>query len=165
MSTRFFLVIFFSFFTITASAARRVVVANLSLSEKQFLQNWIVPDSTVITPENALREISQHVDARKVTHSRLQQEYFGFAVYGGHVILHEVGRQMLRTEKMSGAIYRDLTSDLGVPPPDLIARAPQILNTYKLTRQLDHVMDEDIKPIVYVDPQHKLGLSHQRVIE
>ncbi len=149
------------------NAAIRVSLDSTSLSELKQTFNVAVPGESVqqsVSTTNALRFVSQHLDANHMLHRRLQQEYLGFPVFGGFAISHHVTGASIkhtRSDSMSGVVYRDLKTDLGQPKTTFIAQASRALQQFKTQYANQTITDERVKPIVYVDEQAKAHWAYQ----
>jgi pseudolysin len=126
------------FFTKISGAAVKINASQLSAAEQQQL----------VLQDDALLKISEHTDVNNITHKRLQQEYLGFMVYGGYVIVHEAQHKV---KNMNGAIYRDLEMDLGQPDINFVHNAANVLAKFKEKYFDQTVLDEKITPMIYLD--------------
>lgn len=135
------------------SAAERVALQHLSFHELQQMTQVLLPDKpqpTTLLAINSLRFLSQHTDIKHVTHTRMQQTYAGFPVFGGYAILH---RQAQAVMSMNGAVYRGLQQELGQPDPSFLKRSQSVLEQF-IAQYPDHdIREKQITPIVYIDDQ------------
>ena len=146
-------------------AASRISVSQLSYQDRQQLQSWIVSSnspSPALAKDNVLREISQHQDDKHITHRRMQQEYHGFMVYGGYVILHaHDSKKIMVSDHINGAIYRDLDTELGLPDLNFVPNSLQFLEHFKTEFNTQTVLDEQVVPMVYIDNNHKAHWAYR----
>lgn len=136
-----------------AIAAQRVVLHNQSVSE---LQKTITlfpdPASKNTIKSDTLSFISEHHDAKNVTHTRMQQEYLGFPVYGGHVILHQKPGSLVQAAVASGAVYSLLAPDLGLLAPQHFAdHADPVLKTFQANYAGARLSQAQVEPVIYID--------------
>lgn len=129
----------------------QLVLPNVKLS----LRGSSIPPST-----DELRFIKQRTDENKMSHVRFQQQYAGFPVFGGYVIMHSPRpAQTLLTArkevKMNGVIYRDLKAELGLPSTAFVADAAIALQQFKAQYKSQLVSDEHVTPMVYVNDNSK----------
>lgn len=140
-------------FTFTAHAAERVKLQHISFNQLQQMTQIILPDKpqpTRIIATNALRFMSQHTDNRQITHLRMQQEYAGFPVFGGNVVLHRRAQQIL---SLNGSIYQGLQDELGQPEPTFVSQGKIVLEQFITQYKPDEVKIKQVIPMVYIDEQ------------
>lgn len=146
--------IFLISFSFYVNAAEYVPLQHISVPELTKLVNIILPDKQnpkLRFSENTLKFISKHTDLNQVIHTRLQQEYLGFPVFGGYAILHE---KKLDLTSVNGAIYKNLNQDLGDKPPFTKKREQGIYNQFAKSFHDKNIADKHIEPIVYIDEQN-----------
>lgn len=116
---------------------------------------------------NELRFLQQHIDKKHMIHTRLQQFYFGFPVFGGYAIMHGTGSAgtMWATKQkpasMNGVVFQGLSADLGKPSPDFITHGTNALEYFKSKFSGKKVMDGSVEPMVYVDGNHQAHWAYQ----
>ena len=116
---------------------------------------------------NELHLIQQHQDRKHVMHARMQQYYSGFPVFGGYAILHgaQSVSQMWASNKqpvsMNGVVYQGLAADLGQPATDFVARGDDALQHFKSQYSSQHVSDETVRPIIYIDARSRAYWAYE----
>ena len=118
------------------------------------------------TTANSLKFIHQQTDQNNITHVRLQQEYLGFAVFGGYAILHTPGSTKTLTNgnenvKMNGTIYQGLQQELGTPAHDFTANAKIALEKFKALYPNNKITEPTVDPIVFLDQNRKAHWAYK----
>jgi pseudolysin len=157
-------------------AARPLDLTNTTLQQVQKQFYLDVPGVKTLRANsndgvsNALSLVKSNTDKKKMTHSRLQQAYAGFPVFGGDVIIHSkaslansiISQQATTaTTKMNGFLYLDLETDLGKAPADFVANKEKALTSFKAPYLGHTISDEEVVPLVYIDNQHKAHWAYQ----
>lgn len=144
--------------TLPLHAAQFVALQKTSFDQLQDDFHLMLSDERPVIPQsgNALRFINQRTDNHHITHIRLQQEYAGFPVFGGFAILHSInGVNTLLNKKhpihMNGAVYNGLKAELGEPDRLFLATASKALEQFKSTFADQHILDEHVTPMIYLD--------------
>ena len=106
---------------------------------------------------NNLKFLSQHIDKNHVTHTRMQQYYSGFQVFGGYAIVHQGSTTLSRgqTVNMNGTVFEGLDVDLGNPPSYLLNNADTVLQQFKAQYSDAKLSQGVVEPMVYIDRSHK----------
>lgn len=103
---------------------------------------------------NSLILVKEHTDTHQ-THIRMQQEYRGFPVFGGYLILHtKTSSAYLMANdsiKTTGRVYEGLEQELGSPPPQFAQKAADVLNVFKQQFPKGIVSESSALPMVYID--------------
>jgi len=122
----------------------------------------ITPGMTLIRSlgENTLVFVKEHTDFKNITHVRMQQQYQGFLVFGGYVILHSKYKaNALSSDRlgvtMDGTLVQGLKDELGQPPAALLANAKSVLEGFKTPYHAFRVSKEQVIPIVYIKKDHQ----------
>jgi pseudolysin len=116
---------------------------------------------------DTLRLISQHEDHKHILHSRMQQYYEGYPVWGGYAILHDtqtaagLWAKAKQSVSMNGVVYQNIKADLGKPPTDFLSRGAEALNHFKSQYSGQNVSDETLEPIVYLDASHRANWAYK----
>jgi pseudolysin len=144
-------------------AAEPWSLSQVSLSElkKAFYVTSPMIQSTDTTPKilprNTLQSYAEQHD-EQMTHTRLQQMYAGFPVWGGTAIFH---RQINMTTsahpdvRMNGQVYRALEEELGDPSPDFSDRATVALQAFSQQYTEGLLSEAQATPLIYVDEENK----------
>jgi pseudolysin len=104
---------------------------------------------------NALIRVKEHTDSNQKTHIRMQQQYRGFPVFGGYLILHTTNssHDLIPGDKIetTGRVYEGLEQELGSPPPQFMQKAPEALKVFKQQFTKGVLSEESALPMVYID--------------
>ncbi len=103
----FFIILLFIFANISFAATE----INLRHQSTNFLQS--------LSPSfSSLQKTETETDANQITHTKFNQLYHGYPVWGATAITHTSNNKSLAANKpkMNGIIYQDLSSDLNNPP-------------------------------------------------
>ena len=122
--------------------------------------------TTPATSLDSLHYVKQHTDKNKISHVRMQQEYAGFPVFGGYVILHspKPATALLSVKNkvtMNGLIYHGLAADLGQPAAMFAEHAAIALQQFKEQYPNGSLSDEHVVPMVYIDDHHQAHWAYQ----
>lgn len=156
-----------SVITLSANAAERLVLTTTSLQQLQQQIPLDIPGITNLSLHSSsrLRLLKQHTDANQITHIRLQQEYAGFPVMGGYVILHSsMPAQQLaaaKTIKLTGAIYQQLSPDLGQPPANFVSHSQHVLQQFTAQFDPSDIHDATVTPLIYIDQHQKAHWAYK----
>ena len=137
-------------------AAQPLPLQRMSFVQLQQLFPLVLPNMKLSsTPaSNALQWVKQHTDEHRVTHTRMQQIYAGFPVFGGYAIFHSThplsASGVLSEMRMNGVLYQDLSSELGVPDASFVAEAGAVLQQFKAS-YIGTISDDQVVPMVYID--------------
>ncbi len=108
---------------------------------------------------NRLVLLSEHIDHKKIKHSRMQQQYLGYPVFGGYAIIHSKPQQKVT---MNGMIYRDLSAELGTADPSLQTRGADALRAFDAQWQASGQLSEgSVTPLVYIDEEQHAHWAYQ----
>lgn len=149
-------------------AAEPVPLQKLSLD--QVKQKFQLSTSNVkarfAASSDSLQFVSQHIDKQKKIHVRLQQHYAGFPVFGGYAIMHgKHAAKSLATAQadvqMTGLVYQNLQSDLGLADSEFIKNAALALNHFKAKYPQQQISEEQVTPMVYIDDKHKAHWAYK----
>lgn len=113
---------------------------------------------------SSLKLLSQDTDFNQTTHTKLQQTYQGYPVWGGEVIVHtpkglNTSFSSLANEKatMNGTIYEKLADDISMPPvvdtQNAIKQAQAIYQNK--TGIKASITEPQAELMVYIDDQNK----------
>jgi len=112
-----------------------------------------------LTPQVGFNQISQQKDFNQTTHTRLQQTYAGYKVWGGDFVRHT---SLSGQVSMNGIIYDNLARDLAHAPAYLFnsAQAEKALQQAselyrKASGNTSAIHNPNQQIIVYVDQQNK----------
>jgi pseudolysin len=142
-------------FALSANAAEHVSLQHMSFHDLQQIMDIVVSDDehpALTKSVNSLQFISKHTDVKKVTHSRFQQKYLGFPVFGGYAISHKASQRFL---SLNGTIYKNLQNDLGIQPPFSSKQKQTLFTKFIAPHQGENITEKQILPIVYVDESHQ----------
>ncbi len=108
--------------------------------------------------EQAFKVVSVHQDQHQIHHMRLQQQYYGYPVFGGYAILHSKNPRsslQLTTDAgfVNGKVYRGLSKELGQPQPTFAQKGQHVLQQFKKGYAHAALSDEQVLPMVYIDAQ------------
>lgn len=146
----FFMLVTFN--TIVCAAEKislqRAKVADVGQSMEIVLTDKI--QSMPLLSVNILQFISRHTDKNAITHTRLQQKYFGIPVFGGHAILHAKNHSKAF---ISGTIYKGLLKDLGKNPPYSLKQENYIYDKFAASFLSENIIEKTIEPVIYIDKQ------------
>ena len=150
--------------TMPIYAANAVYLQDISFSTLQHAFQINLPDVAhpmASAQTNSLEFIHQHTDRKHMTHTRMQQTYVGFPVFGGYAIIHAPQRDKSLLKEtasvsisMNGTVYSHLESELGQPPSSFIAQAEIALQQFKALYSSDVILEEQVTPLVYIDAKH-----------
>ncbi len=133
--------------------------------KRQFQLSIPATAKSSLTSANSLKYIQQRRDSNQVTHTRMQQEYEGFEVFGGYAILHSKsnGALLLQAQdvKMNGVLFLGLQTELGKPEVDFIKNADLALQHFKTQFHAQAVSEEIIKPLVFIDSRNKAHWAYK----
>lgn len=115
---------------------------------------------------NTLHYIQEHTDQNKIAHIRMQQEYLGYAVYGGYAIMHsKSGTKGLiagaNDPKMTGLVYSGLQNELGQPSADFVKKGAEALDQLKAQFRGKDLSEETVSPVVYIDSSNKASWAYR----
>jgi pseudolysin len=152
----------------SAHAIEPVALQHMSFNDLRHTFQLIFPNQSLKLPltKDSLRFVSQHIDHHNIRHIRMQQEYAGYPVVSGEIIIHTSlpMTALLQTTKkisMNGLIYKDLYQTLGNPPPDFKDNAKNALLWFKQQHPDGRISDAKVMPIVYVDEQHDVFWAYK----
>lgn len=151
-------------------AAERVPLQTESFPVLQQQFQLAVPGltKTALSSLNTLQFLQQEIDKQDTKHIRMQQQYAGFDVRGGYVILHskENAEHLLaaaqNSVQVSGLVYRGLEKELGQPNQDFVKNADVALERFKAQFQGEQLSEAKVKPLIYID-DHQLAHWAYRV--
>ncbi len=129
------------------------------VSIAQLKQKFTFAGSTISASADSLNFISEHTDHNHITHIRMQQNYLGFPVHGGHAIFHSTNtvKTLAASQKdvpMNGVLYQGLQSELGKPAIDFTKNTASALQQFKSQYADKDISEEQATPMVYIDEQH-----------
>lgn len=114
-----------------------------------------------VADKTALIKCDSETDFNQTTHTRLQQTYAGYSVWGASPVMHE-SRYPLEKTTMNGLIYRDLAADLGEVPAYILSAAQQdkvlqqAVELYeKASGARSDIGEATAKVIIYVDANNQ----------
>ncbi len=152
----------------TANAAEPIVLNGVPPKELIRKFQLLLPGVKSVVPAtvNSLDVIQQHTDRNKISHTRMQQKYKGFLVFGGYAILHSKQKLGLmgsanRDVKMTGLVFGGLTTELGQPDPSFAERAKTALASFKSQFPKVLISEEQVVPMVYVDGTHQAHWAYK----
>lgn len=118
-----------------------------------------------MTAQSSLKLLNQEADFNQTIHTRFQQTYQGYSVWGGDVIVHApkgsdtslAGLATNDKASMDGLMYQDLNQDLTNPPA---VDAEKVINHAVTIHQgktglKSQIEQQKSELMVYVDDQHK----------
>lgn len=99
-------------------------------------------------------------------HIRMQQQYAGFPVFGGYVVLHtRQPHNMLLHNKsevlLNGKVYKALEKDLGKPQADFKKNASRALEQLKAKYPNQAISEEEAIPMVYIDEDDRAHWAYK----
>ena len=153
LSFPIFIFLFFHFSSV--SAADPVLLHKQTLASVQH----VLPDLSLAADQtmafakknNKHQIISERADMKQVKHTRIQQYYLEFPVFGGYAVIHTPQTSEAR---VSGLFYRGLDADLGAPPEGFVRQANRILAQFTSSYDAGITSEKTVNPIVYVDEKH-----------
>ncbi len=103
-----------------------------------------------------LKLLSQDVDRNQTVHTRYQQTYDGYPVWGGDLIVHKP-QGMASKISMDGVIYQNLNQDLTLPPAlDRENVIKHAVSSYQTKTGFKNPTEhEKAELMVYVDDENK----------
>lgn len=128
----------------------------------QWQQAAIIP-----APINSLKYIGVHKDAHQMNHFRLQQQYAGYDVFGGYVIVHgkvlNSGTTLAvdNSTSMTGLVYDSLEADLGAPAPSFEQQAENALQSFLSQFEGESISQATATPIVYIDESNQAHWAYK----
>lgn len=139
---------------------------SFALLQQQF-QLSLPGVKTGISALNSLQFLQQETDKNDIKHIRMQQQYAGFEVRGGYVILHTkenvkhlfVGAQ--NSVQINGLVYRGLEKELGMPAKDFVKNADGALERFKAQFQGKELSEGRVQPIVYIDDHQQAHWAYR----
>ncbi|MDF1757348.1 MAG: M4 family metallopeptidase [Legionellaceae bacterium] len=139
--------------TLSANATQPIPLKHMSFSNLQKKVDIIYKEQAQArkTSQNSLRYIKKRTDNKQVHHIRLQQEYLGFPVFGGHAILHKKSSKVIA---MNGVIYESLAEDLGDYPPFSTKHERDTLAKFTSKFSEQDIQQKEINQIIYIDEQN-----------
>lgn len=145
--------------TASAQAASPVSLQTMSFDELKQIVFLQIPGAAVQsakTMPDSFQMISQRVDEKHIAHIRMQQTYHTFLVFGGYGILHSQAnpKTFLKTHrpvKMTGVMFQNLESELGLPDTFFVANGKKALQQFKQSYSAKAVTQEQVIPMVYID--------------
>ncbi|CAM2895469.1 zinc metalloprotease ProA [Legionella worsleiensis] len=120
----------------------------------------------IAVSNDTLEFVKQHTDKNKVTHVRMQQHYAGFPVFGGYAIMHSTYKagMLARAQanvQMNGQVYQGLQAELGQPEASFVKNADAALQQFKNKYANQHVSEEHVTPMIYVDEKNKAHWAYK----
>jgi pseudolysin len=121
---------------------------------------------TALSAPNRLHFVSQHTDAKHMTHVRMQQVYAGFPVFGGYAIMHSTNSAQTLAHassdvQMTGTVYEGLQAELGQPTSTFVSHGSIILKDFKAAYSSEQVSEERVVPMVYIDEQNRAHWAYK----
>lgn len=109
-----------------------------------------------------LRLIHAHTSKNQMIHSRMQQYYLGYPVFGGYAIIHsqqtvpqiwssKASNTVQTGTRMNGTIYQGLESDLGRPAVNFVQRGQEALQHFTAQFSGTSPTNGKVHPIVFID--------------
>lgn len=110
--------------------------------------------------------LSEHVDFNGTNHTRLQETYLGYPVFGADIVVHVSNsnhfgiNQLNDNTTMNGIIYQQLNNDLLDAPNTLFAEQnakraqDHAISLYQKNTAVTDITDTQSHAIVYVDKQN-----------
>lgn len=104
------------------------------------------------------KQISVDRDFKQVTHTRLQQTYLGYPVWGGEAVMHVANGSGNQDKTYNGIAYQGLEADLHDTPQYIFNKTQSdkalqqaILYHQEATDIQSEVSDAEVKMVVYID--------------
>ncbi|MCR9192172.1 MAG: M4 family metallopeptidase [Gammaproteobacteria bacterium] len=144
-------------FPLVVHAAQRISLQHLPFADLQEMMSLSLsahPPNHIIAPSGDLMLVGRHRDAQQIMHTRMQQRYAGFPVFGGYAIFHQQRGTVLAS---NGAIYRKLREDLGERPAWFLSKMRTVFDQYCQQFPAEQITDKQMLPMVYIDDD---GLAH-----
>ncbi len=113
---------------------------------------------------NSLKFLQKTIDKHQITHTRMQQQYLGFPVFGGYAILHSSGEfnpAALSKISMNGVVYKDLSADLGQVSAEFVSNAPLALNAFTAQFKASELSEEQVTPLIFIDKQKQAHWAYK----
>ncbi|KTD65910.1 zinc metalloprotease ProA [Legionella spiritensis] len=115
---------------------------------------------------DSLQFVKKHSDRNLVTHTRLQQQYAGFKVFGGYAIVHSThsGQALLQNHNdvsMNGVVYTGLQNELGKPAADFVSRGNKALEQFIDLYKSKDISEQQVTPMVYIDDNHQAHWAYK----
>lgn len=158
-------------FTQSVFAANPISVQKMSIKNLQhIIQLKLTTDkkskktmSLSSVPKSSLQLVEQHTDSSHITHARMQQEYAGFPVFGGYIVLHSLASDNLTNPavQMNGVIYDELEQELRSPPKNYETNAANALGAFLKRHQEGKQSQSHVLPIIYLDNEHHAHWAYQ----
>lgn len=148
-------------FRLFALSAITLACSTVSLAAKPVdLRHESINTLNSLTSFATFKELNKHTDFNGTTHTRVQQMYDGYAVWGGDAIIHTDKQQ---SKTANGIIYQDIKADLSATPQYALTEKQAGLALEHATRSyakksgftkhdLSHAKTTRI---VYIDKQNK----------
>ncbi|MCX7117997.1 MAG: M4 family metallopeptidase [Legionellales bacterium] len=133
---------------------------------KQTFQLLLPHMKTAFSPStNTLNFVEEHLDKRRITHTRFKQYYLGFPVWGGDLIMHGSDRVHSFDGdpkiRMNGVVFDGLERDLGRAPVSFVSGAGAALEQFKANYPQALVSEEHVMPMIYLDQHHQAFWAYQ----
>lgn len=124
-----------------------------------------------VNSSDSLSIVSTHTDMNAVKHVRMQQNYAGFMVLGGYVVVHSPnntnnklakGYQGLSNDAtMNGVVYQGLVEELGSPPASFVLNKTKALDHFKQKYAGMPLSDAEATPLVFIDNENKAHWAYK----
>jgi len=116
---------------------------------------------------DSLQFIKQRMDKKKVSHIRMQQHYQGVPVFGGYAIAHskQPARGLMAAAasqvKLTGKVYKELGTELGVAPKGFQANAQKALEQFRAQYSAYATSEAKVTPMVFMDDDNKAHWAYK----
>lgn len=146
---------------------------DLSHQNIQYLKSLTASKTFAATAGVSIKETSQSTDFNQTSHTRIQQHYAGYPVWGGDAVIHTpqgknknlhslMASADTAQSTMNGNVYEDLQKDLQSTPAHVFtdaqgdkALAQAIINFKNKTGMQVDVLQQKKQLMVYVDKKAK----------
>lgn len=154
----------------SAQAAEVLSLQDISMKKLQQRFQLIMPGlRNTLNNSDSLQYLRHNTDDKGITHTRMQQQYDGFNVYGGYAIIHRPQNDSPSlTAELSGTLFHGLVDELGPMPKRFVDDSGQALNHFKKAFHGKKIDQDKVTPMVYMDEQNKAHWAYTvsiRVLE
>lgn len=152
----------------SANAAEAVHLQTTTFKNLQQQFQLALPgiNRAALNSSDTLHFIRQSTDKNKITHTRMQQQYVGFNVYGGYAIMHsKADSKTLMAGKndvqMTGLVYSGLHNELGQPAADFVKKGAEALTQFTAHYAGKKLSEEVVTPMVYIDDKNQAHWAYR----
>lgn len=116
---------------------------------------------------DSLKFLKQRTDKNKVSHIRMQQHYQGVPVFGGYAIAHskQQARGLMGAAPsqvtLTGKVYKDLGTELGVAPQGFQANAQKALVHFQKQYSAFATREATVTPMVFIDTDNQAHWAYK----